>query len=486
MHTELTQHLDVLIVGAGLSGICAAYYLQTRCPTKRYTILEARDSIGGTWDLFRYPGIRSDSDMHTLGYSFRPWRGTTAMADGPAILNYVRDTAHEFTIDRHIRFDHRVLRAAWSSTERRWTVEAAVGPAGAIARFTCGFLFMCSGYYDYDRGYTPAWPDVERFAGQIIHPQQWPANLEYAGKRVIVIGSGATAVTLVPALARQAAHVTMLQRSPSYVVALPAEDPTVARLYRRLPAGIAYHLARWWLIGTGMYFFMLARRLPIATRQTIMRQARAHLGPGFDVDTHFSPRYNPWDERLCVAPNGDLFQAIASGKAAVVTDAIERFTPTGIRLRSGSELGADIIVTATGLALKLMGGAQLTVDGVAVDLGRTLSYKGIMYSDVPNLASAFGYTNASWTLKCELIAQFVCRLVNEMDRRRHTQCTPRPPAGMEAIEPAINLTSGYVQRAIATFPRQAGRQPWRVYQNYLRDMFSLRFGRLHDGTLEFR
>ncbi len=480
-----SDHHDVLIVGAGLSGICAAYYLQTRCPTRRYAILESRDAIGGTWDLFRYPGVRSDSDMHTLGYSFRPWRGLKSMADGPSILRYIEETAQEYGIDRQIRFGYRVQRAAWSSVEARWTVDAVRVSDDAPARFTCTFLFMCTGYYDYEHGYTPDWPDIERFRGLVVHPQQWPADLDYAGKRIITIGSGATAVTLAPALAERAAHVTILQRSPTYVAALPAEDPVMRRFYRRLPPRIAYRLSRWWSIGVGMYFYTLARRMPDATRRAMLKQVRAHLGPDFDVETHFNPRYNPWDQRLCVAPDGDLFQAIKAGRVSIVTDQIKSFTTTGIRLASGAELEADIIVTATGLVLRPMGGAQIIVDGVPVDFGKTLTYRGAMFSDVPNLALAFGYTNASWTLKCELIAQYVCRLLNYMEKRGYIQCTPRRPNAPLPAQPAVTLTSGYIQRALDIIPRQGERAPWKAHQNYLRDVLSLRLSRLNDGSLEF-
>ncbi len=480
-----SDHLDVLIVGAGLSGICAAYYLQTRCPDRKYAILESRDAIGGTWDLFRYPGVRSDSDMHTLGYSFRPWRGLKSMADGPSILRYIEETAREYGIDRQIRFGYRVQRAVWSSAEAHWSVDAVRTSDSAPVRFTCSFLFMCTGYYDYERGYTPDWPGIDHFRGLIVHPQQWTPDLDYAGKRIIVIGSGATAVTLAPALAQHAAHVTILQRSPTYVAALPAEDPVMRRFYRRLPPGVAYCLSRWWSIGVGMYFYTLARRLPEATRRNLLTQARAYLGPDFDVETHFNPRYNPWDQRLCVAPDGDLFRMIRAGRASMVTDQIECFTETGIRLASGAELNADIIVTATGLVLKAMGGAQIIVDGAPVDFGKTLTYRGAMFSNVPNLALAFGYTNASWTLKCELIAQYVCRLLNYMKKRGYVQCTPRRPDAPMSTTPAVTLTSGYIQRALDLVPRQGERAPWKAHQNYLRDLVSLRLGRLNDGSLEF-
>jgi len=488
---DSAKHVDVLIVGAGISGIAAAYYLQTRCPHKTYTILEGRDAIGGTWDLFRYPGVRSDSDMHTLGYSFRPWREAKAIADGPSILKYIRETAAEYGIDQKIRFGHQVRCATWSSADATWTVEAETGadsPDGAerqIVRFTCNFLYMCSGYYDYAHGYTPDWPGVERFAGRIMHPQQWPDDLDYDGKRVVVIGSGATAVTLVPALAERAAHVTMLQRSPTYIVARPSEDAIANWLRQHLPAGVAPGAARWKSVLFGMYFYSLARRKPAETKQAILKMTREQLGPDFDIETHFSPRYNPWDQRLCLVPDADLFRAIKSGKVSVVTDTIETFTESGIRLRLGEELAADIIVTATGLSMKLMSGARLIVDGKPVDVSKTMSYKGMMYSDIPNFATAMGYTNASWTLKCELTSAYVCRLLNHMARHGYTHCTPRRRDPSITEEPLLTFTSGYIQRAMDTLPHQGSRRPWRLYQNYALDLLSLRFGRLEDGTMEF-
>jgi monooxygenase len=480
------EYVDVLIVGAGLSGIAAGYYLQTHCPKKSYMILEAREAIGGTWDLFRYPGIRSDSDMHTMGYSFRTWPERKAIADGPSILTYVRETAAAFGIDRKIRFQHRVRHLAWSTEEGRWTVDVERGPDHVPAQLTCAFLFMCTGYYDYDHGYLPDWPGVERFQGQVIHPQQWPQHLEYTGKRIVVIGSGATTVTLVPALAERAAHVTVLQRSPTYIVSRPSEDAIGNWLHRHLPGRLAGHLTRWKNILLGMYFYGLARRRPERVRQAILEMARKELGPDYhDLERDFSPQYNPWDQRLCLVPDGDLFQTLKAGKASIVTDTIETFTETGIRLTSGQELVADIIITATGLTMRLMAGIALEVDGVPVELGRTLSYKGVMFSDVPNLAQAIGYTNASWTLKCELIAGYVCRLLNYMDAHGYTECLPKRPQGEPGVESAVALTSGYVERARATLPRQGAHRPWRTFNNYLRDLLIMRFEPIDDGTLQF-
>lgn len=483
--TTDAEHLDVLIVGAGISGICTAYYLQTRCPQKRFALLEGRETIGGTWDLFRYPGVRADSDMYTLGYSFRPWRRPEVIADGPAILQYIRETAAASGIDRQIRFQHRVQRASWSSAQACWTVEAVCGPEQRVVHFTCRFLCMCTGYYDYEQGYTPTWPGVEDFAGRLVHPQQWPEDLDYRGQQVVVIGSGATAVTLVPALAQQAAHVTMLQRSPTYIVARPSTVRRARGIQRALPTGVASHLARWQSILFGIYFYTLTRRRPAAARRALLRLVRQQLSADYDIETHFTPTYNPWDQRLCLAPDGDFFAALRAGTASIVTDLIATFTPHGIRLRSGHELAADLVVTATGLRMKIMNGVQLVVDGVPVDLAQTLLYKGTMYRDIPNLTSSFGYVNASWTLKCELIAQYICRVLQYMDRHGYAQCTPRLRDHTIEPSPMMGLTSGYMQRARDTMPRQGAQSPWKMHQNYLRDLVSLRFGALNDGTLAF-
>jgi monooxygenase len=479
------EHFDVLVVGAGLSGIGAGCHLQAKCPDRTYTILEARDCIGGTWDLFRYPGIRSDSDMYTLGYVFRPWKHAKAIADGPSILNYVRETAREHRIDAKVRFHHRVVRAAWSTADARWTVEAERGDTQERVRITCGFLLMCSGYYRYDHGYTPAFRGTERFRGPIVHPQQWTEDIDYAGKRVVVIGSGATAVTLVPALAQSAAHVTMLQRSPSYIVSLPAEDPIAGFLRRRLPARLAYTIVRWKNVLLTLLSFQLSRRRPAIAKALVRRGVERHLPPGYDIDTHFKPRYGPWDQRLCLAPDANLFEAICSGRASVVTDRIDTFTEQGLRLQSGAELEADLIVTATGLNLLALGGMPITVDGQEVDISKTFSYKGMMLAGVPNLAITFGYTNASWTLKCDLTCEYVCRLLNHMREQGYVQCTPlnRDPSITE--EPFIDFSSGYVRRSIGQFPRQGSRAPWRLYQNYALDILSLRFGAVTDGAMQF-
>lgn len=478
------EHFDVLVVGAGLSGIGAGYHLQQNCPTKRYAILEGRDCIGGTWDLFRYPGIRSDSDMYTLGYSFRPWRDAKAIADGPSILKYVRDTARDHGIDQKIRFNHRVKRAAWSSSDALWNVEAETA-SGEVARFTCNFLFMCSGYYSYQAGYTPEFKGTERFQGRIVHPQQWTEDIDYAGKRVVVIGSGATAVTLVPELAKKAAHVTMLQRSPTYIVARPEEDPIANWLRRHFPAKFAYAVTRWKNVLLGMFFFNMCRRSPERMKQRLLQLVKKELGDNCDIDRDFTPRYNPWDQRLCLVPNGDLFQALKQGKASVVTDHIESFTEQGLKLRSGAELAADLIVTATGLNLQVLGNLALCVDGQAVEPARIMSYKGMMYSDVPNLATAFGYTNASWTLKCDLTCEYVCRLLNYMDEHSYRQCTPRNEDPSITATPWIDFTSGYVQRSVEQFPKQGSKAPWRLYQNYALDLMNLRFAAVDDGVLRF-
>lgn len=475
---------DVLIIGAGLSGIGTAYWLQDKCPDKSYVILEARDAIGGTWDLFRYPGIRSDSDMFTFGYSFRPWQSSQAIADGATIRNYIQETARENGIDRHIRFGHQVVRASWSGGAARWTIHAQkVGTRQELV-IQARFLYMCSGYYDYEQAHRPAFEGEGDFQGRIVHAQFWPEDLDYSGKQVVVIGSGATAVTIVPAMVEKAGQVTMLQRSPTYILPLPERDAVFEFLNRWLPGRIAYKLNRWKNLFFSIASYAYARAFPAAARRLLMRLAARELGPDYPVEKHFNPRYDPWDQRLCVIPDGDLFQCIRQGKAAVVTEQIERFTAQGIRLASGRELTADLIVLATGLQIKLMGGATLEVDGATIVPSEKTVYKGMMVSDVPNFAIAFGYINAPWTLKTDLTANFFCRLLQYMDRHGYDTVAPRLPAGIEP-EPFMDFDAGYVNRARHLLPQQGSKKPWRVYQNYLQDMLTIRYGRINDGALQF-
>lgn len=480
----MKEHFDVIVVGAGISGIGAGYHLQTKCPDRSFVILEGRGNLGGTWDLFRYPGVRSDSDMYTLGYSFKPWTDDKSIADAPAILQYLNNTADEHRIREKIRFGHNVRTASWSSTDAKWTVHAETGE-GSIAAFTCSFLFLCSGYYDYEEGYMPGFDGVEHFRGRVVHPQRWTSDIDYAGKRVIVVGSGATAVTLVPALAGKAAHVTMLQRSPSYVAMRPSKDRFGVRARRLLPSGLAYRLTRWKNILEGMYVYGISRQAPMRVRQILIDKVRKALGPDYDVDTHFSPDYKPWDQRLCLVPNGDLFSAIRDGDASVVTEQIDRFTENGLRLNSGKELEADIVVMATGLKLKMMGGISLSVDGRRVNPADTVCYKGMMYSGIPNLASCFGYTNASWTLKCELTCEYICRLLNHMQKTGFQRIVPVLGQNDNHREPFLDLDAGYVKRGSHLLPKQGARIPWKLHQNYALDIMMLRYGRLEDGVLSF-
>jgi cation diffusion facilitator CzcD-associated flavoprotein CzcO/acetyl esterase/lipase len=478
------EEVDVLIVGAGLSGIGAAVHLQRECPGKSFTLLEARDAIGGTWDLFRYPGIRSDSDMYTLGYAFKPWRAAKAIADGPSIRDYIRETAIEHGIGAHVRTQHRLVSADWSAAEGRWTVEVERGPQRQRLQMKPRFLLFCSGYYNYAQGHRPAFPGETQFEGTVVHPQFWPEGLDYAGKQVVVIGSGATAVTLVPEMARTAAHVTMLQRSPSYVVARPSTDALAEVLKRWLPAALAYRLIRTKNILVGLYFYRVMRRYPGAAKRRLVRMVREALGPQFDVDKHFKPHYKPWDQRLCLVPDGDLFRALREGRASVVTDQVETFTSQGIRLKSGELLKADVIVSATGLQLKVLGDVRLSLGGVPVTPADLLVYKGMMFSGLPNLANTFGYTNASWTLKADLTARYFCRLLRHMDRRGQTVFKPTRGADVTP-EPFLDFTSGYVQRAAALLPKQGDRAPWRLHQNYVWDLLALRLGKVDDGVMDF-
>ncbi len=479
------EHLDVLVVGAGLSGIGAAHYLQDKCRWASYAVFEARDAIGGTWDLFRYPGIRSDSDMFTLGYSFRPWDGAESIADGASILKYIKDTATEAGIDKQIRFNHRIVAADWSTAGARWNVTAERTDTGETVHLTCGFIFSCSGYYRYDKGYLPDFAGMDRFDGTIVHPQAWPEDLDYEGKRVAVIGSGATAVTLIPSMAERAAHVTMLQRSPSYIASLPAKDPVADGLRRALPARWSGPAIRWFKALTTQAFFQISRRYPQFVKRLLRKGLERQLPAGYDIDTHFTPRYNPWDQRVCVVPNGDLFKAIKAGTASVVTDRIVTFTETGIRLESGTELEADVIVTATGLELLFIGGIALTVDGETVDVSTKLTYKGMMLDGVPNLALAVGYTNASWTLKCDLTCDYVTRLLNRMHDTGLRQCTPLNRDAAVSPQPLLGLSSGYVQRSADRFPKQGSKFPWQVHQSYLRDYRAMKLKGIDDDAMVF-
>lgn len=479
-----TEHFDVLIVGAGLSGIGAAWHLQDQCPDKTFAILEGRDAIGGTWDLFRYPGIRSDSDMYTLGYNFKPWRNAQAIADGPLIREYIRETARENGIDRKIRFGHKVVRASWSTEDATWTVEAKRNDTGKTVEISCNFLMMCSGYYNYDRGHDPAFPGRERFQGKILHPQFWPEDLDYSGKRIVVIGSGATAVTLVPALTDKAAHVTMLQRSPSYVVTVPRDDLISKKLRQFLPEKVVYRMARTRNVTISAALYRLCRARPKAMRRLLMTQVRNQVGNDFDMK-HFTPSYDPWDQRLCAVPNGDMFKVLREGKASVVTDRIETFTEKGIQLASGQELEADIIVTATGLDLQLFGGMDIVLDGKKADMSKALNYKGMMFDDVPNLSLTIGYTNASWTLKADMIAEYVCRLLQHMDKTGMRQCTPRNRDPEIEQKPFLDMSSGYFARAADRLPKQGNKAPWKLYQDYALDMATLRLGKVEDGVMEF-
>ena len=479
----MSEHVDVLIIGAGLSGIGAACRLRTEHPLRSVAVLEAREASGGTWDLFRYPGIRSDSDMFTFGFKWRPWPGDTALADGASILEYLRTVAREYAVDELIRYRHRVVSASWDSGTDLWTVE--VDHDGEVLTFTTSLLWACGGYYDYDQGFSPELPGQERFHGPVVHPQHWPEDLDYAGKKVVVIGSGATAVTLVPALAEAGAgHVTMLQRSPTYILSLPGRDPLATRL-RRLPTRVSYPIVRWKAILLAVATYQLAQRRPELVKSLLRKMIVKQLPSDVDVDVHFKPAYDPWDQRLCFVPDGDLFKAMRAGRASVVTDHIDTFTETGLRLRSGEELEADVVVTATGLRLKAMGGVELVVDGAKVLMPDTMTYKALMLSDVPNFVFTIGYTNASWTLKADLVADFVCRLLTYLDEHGVRRAVaPRDPSVGE--QRLIDFSSGYILRALDELPRQGDREPWKLRQNYLRDVRSINHDRIDDGVLTFR
>jgi monooxygenase len=478
------EHLDVLVVGAGIAGIGAGHFIQTECPWATYAIFEARASMGGTWDLFRYPGIRSDSDMFTLGYSFRPWDGKKAIADGGSILQYIKDTAAEEGIDEHIRFQHRVLAVDWSTPDACWHVTAERTDTGERIELTAGFLYSCTGYYNYEKGYLPDFPGYDRFQGQTIHPQFWPEDLEVEGKRIVVIGSGATAITLVPSLADKAGHVTMLQRSPTYIATLPAVDPIANAVRRVLPTRVSGPLIRWVRALMTQASYHISQRRPALAKSVLVRSVSRQLPKGYDVGTHFTPSYGPWDQRLCMVPDGDLFKAIKAGKASVVTEHIDTFTEAGIRLVSGQELEADIIVTATGLELLFIGGVDLTVDGESIDLANRFMYKGSMVEGVPNAAVAIGYTNASWTLKVDLTAEYVTRLLNRMRVTGLRQCTPVNDDPTMGDAPLFSLMSGYITRAVGRMPKQGSKYPWRVPTSYLLDYRALKLKGIDEG-MEF-
>ncbi len=477
-----SQELDVLIVGAGISGVGAAWHLKDKSPDRSFAILEARDDLGGTWDLFRYPGIRSDSDMYTFGYNFRPWVDGKVFADGPAIRNYVRATADESGITERIQFNTKVTQISWDTQTARWTITARHGDQ--TETWTARFIVMCSGYYRYEAGYMPDFPGMETFKGDIIHPQLWSEDYDYTGKKVVIIGSGATAITLVPAMADTAEHVTMLQRSPSYVAARPSRDGFADFLQKTLPSRLAYTLVRARNVLQGMFFFNLARWQPDMVKKSVLKEIRKMLGEDYDVEKHFSPPYNPWDQRFCLAPDGDFFEALRSGKADIATDQIERFDETGIVLKSGEHLDADLIIPATGLAMQIGGGMEIVVDGATVNAPDHITYRGMMLSDIPNAALAFGYTNASWTLKIDLTCERVCRMLNHMTKTGADYAVPEAPADLETQD-LLDFSSGYVQRALPTLPRQGTVAPWKTYQNYVMDMITIRYGKLEDGHIRF-
>ena len=481
------ERFDVVVVGAGISGIGAGVHLKDKSPDRSFVILEGRPDIGGTWDLFKYPGIRSDSDMHTLGYEFKPWKADKSIADGPSIMQYLRETVTEHDLRRHMRFGERVVRADWSTSNATWTVRTKRAD-GTSGTFECNYLFMCAGYYSYKAGYLPEFPGREKFRGTIVHPQEWPENLDYANKRVVVIGSGATAVTIVPAVAQTAAHVTMLQRSPTYMVSRPDRDALANFLRKVLPDQVAYNITRAKNTWRQQLVYKRTRTKPDEIKMLLLGGIQLELGGKYPIKKHFLPRYNPWDQRLCLVPNSDFFAAMRSGRASVVTDTIETFTETGILLSSGEHLAADVIVTATGLQLVSLGEAEIYVDGHQVDFAKTRTYKGMAYSDVPNLATSFGYINASWTLRADLTCTYVCRLLNHMRVTGTRQCTPRLRPGEENMpsRPWIDgFSSGYMQRVMHLMPTQGDREPWINPQNYDKDKKMFREGRLDDGVMQF-
>ena len=488
LRKNVKEHRDVIVVGAGLSGIGAACHLAEKCPDRSYLLLESRATMGGTWDLFRYPGIRSDSDMQTLGYSFKPWEGAKAIADGPSILDYVRETAAEHAVDQHIRYGHRLISASWSSEQSLWTLEVRQADSEKTVQMTCDFLYMCAGYYSYEKPHDPQFPDVASFKGKVVHPQFWPNDLDYQDKTVVIIGSGATAMTLVPAIAKKAKQVTMLQRSPTYVFSRPSEDWFANSLRKILPATLAYAVTRVRNTLFQEFIFKLARKYPTVAKRFLIQKLRKQLGADYDVDKHFTPNYNPWEQRLCLVPDDDLFKAISSGSANIVTDYIERFTETGIKLKSGQQLVADIVVSATGLELEVMGGAQFSVDGEVIDFSKLIIYKGFMVSNVPNMVTTFGYVNASWTLRADLISEWVCRALNHMTKTKTSRIVPLVPDSLKDMPTKdwiADFPAGYLQRAMHLQPRQGDRAPWVNSQDFRseRALFSLPID--SDGALHF-
>ena len=479
-----SQSVDVLIIGAGLSGIGGACHLRRNCPDRSFMILESREASGGTWDLFRYPGIRSDSDMYTFGYGFKPWNDKSSIADGHKILRYIREAAAEYNVEQHIRYQHKVLSANWSSTNQCWLVTAELGDTGEQVTIDCQFIFSCSGYYDYDQGYTPEFAGIDKFKGQVVHAQHWPEKLNYKDKRVVVIGSGATAVTLVPTMSKDTASLVMLQRSPTYIASIPKEQPLAEKLRKWLPDRWVFRLTRWSRVFFQIYLYQLSRKKPQQLKKLLLGRVRQEMGPDYDVDTHFAPDYNPWDQRLCAVPDGDLFTAIREGRAEVVTDHIGHFNEEGIELKSGQQLDADIVVLATGLNLKFAGGVQYSVDNRVLDFTEHFIFRGMMFSDLPNMAFTVGYTNSSWTLKADLTAKYVSRLLNKMARRGYTSVTPRLKGEVEEV-PLLDFDAGYVLRSRESFPKQGNRLPWKNYQNYIRDFIGLSLGRQNDDELEF-
>lgn len=479
------SYYDVIIVGAGLSGIGAAYHLQTECPKKSFTVLEGRAAMGGTWDLFKYPGIRSDSDMYTLGFPFNPWSNAKAIADGPTILQYIKDTAAKFGIDKKIKFNHKVIDASWSDAEKMWTLKIAPHEGVQHETLKCKFLTMCSGYYNYENGYTPEFPGIENYKGKVVHPQKWTSDINYENKKVVIIGSGATAVTLVPEMAKKAAKVTMLQRSPTYIMSLPSVDKVAEFFKKILPEKAAYSVIRWKNVFLSIFLYNASKKYPKAIKNFILKGIKKQLGDKYDLK-HFDPKYNPWDQRLCLVPDGDLFKAIKKGKAEIVTDTINTFTDKGIKLNSGNELEADLIVTATGLKVQLLGGMTIHINGELGDTSKTHAYRGVMFSDVPNFAFTVGYTNASWTLKCDLSCQFVTKVINYMDAHNYEVCVPRFDSNAFETEPLLDFNAGYVLRALDVLPKQGSKHPWKVYQNYVKDVMALKWSGVDDEYLEYK